>query len=234
MVLPVSRPLSLLLSTLPFTRSRRTHQLATLTLPGGLFPYPVQALIQASVQHERTATVTALYLASYSVGSALGNTIAGGIWVNTMPDHLLTRLTEAGVEEAEAATIATSVFANPEGFIDEDPRGAIGTPEREAIMAAYGEVQRYLTIAGLCLSVLLVIATLCLRDPKLGDQQSFQDAEGVEVTSVDSVEKGGRAGSRDGSEQSAEQGHDGHFAAQEIGHAQPNEKAGYNRQTPAA
>lgn len=154
--------------------------------PGGLFPYPVQALIQASVQHERTATVTALYLASYSIGSALGNTIAGGIWINTLPGHLLDRLTEAGI--ANAQEIADSVYADPVTFVDVSPEGQMGRPERQAVMAAYGEVQRYLTISGLCLSVLLVIASLCLRDPRLGDQQSLQNAEGVEVGSVEEGE----------------------------------------------
>ena len=56
-------------------------------------------------------------------------------------------------------------------------------------MTAYGEVQRYLTITGLCISVLLVVASLCLRNPRLGDQQSFQDAEGFEVSSIDSREE---------------------------------------------
>lgn len=55
-------------------------------------------------------------------------------------------------------------------------------------MAAYGESQRYLTIAGMCISVLLVAASLSLRNPRLGDQQSFQDAEGFDVRSVSSKE----------------------------------------------
>jgi SIT family siderophore-iron:H+ symporter-like MFS transporter len=155
-----------------------------LGIAGGLFPYPTQALIQASVQHERTAIVTALYLASYSVGSALGNTIAGGIWINTLPGHILRRFNELGIQDAQ--DLMVEVYGDPIGFIDENPRGQIGSPEREAVMAAYGEVQRYLTIAGLCLSVLLVIASLCLKNPRLGDQQSLQDAEGLEVKSVSS------------------------------------------------
>lgn len=170
-----------------------THQLAGLVgaevvlgVAGGLFPYPTQALIQAAVQHERTAIVTALYLASYSIGSALGNTIAGGIWINTLPNHILDRFNEIGIADAQA--LATSVYGDPIGFIDKDPRGAVGQPERIALMTAYGEVQRYLTITGLCISVLLVIASLCLKNPRLGDQQSFPDAEGFEVSSVDSRE----------------------------------------------
>ena len=104
-----------------------------------------------------------------------------------MPSHLLSRLTAAGVPNA--AEIATSVYADPETFIL-SPEGAIGTAARTAVMEAYGEVQRYLTIAGLCLSVLLVIATMCLKNPRLGDQQSLQDAEGVEIRSVADSEQG--------------------------------------------
>jgi SIT family siderophore-iron:H+ symporter-like MFS transporter len=81
------------------------------------------------------------------------------------------------------------VYGDPITFIDTNPRGAVGQPERIALMTAYGEVQRYLTITGLCISVLLVIASLCLRNPRLGDQQSFQDAEGFEVSSVESEEE---------------------------------------------
>ena len=45
-----------------------------LGIAGGLFPYPTQALVQAAVQHERLAVITSLYLACYSIGSAIGNT----------------------------------------------------------------------------------------------------------------------------------------------------------------
>jgi hypothetical protein len=84
--------------------------------------------------------------------------------------------------------LAVEVYGDPITFIDENPLGQIGQPAREALMIAYGEVQRYLTITGLCISVLLVIASLCLRNPRLGDQQSLQDAEGFDVQSLDSQE----------------------------------------------
>ena len=104
-----------------------------------------------------------------------------------MPNHLLSRLTLAGVSNAQE--IAASVYADPVTYL-ETPEGQIGHPARTAVMEAYGEVQRYLTIAGLCLSVLLVIATLCLKNPRLGDQQSLQDAEGVEIGSSVGSEHG--------------------------------------------
>ncbi|WWC92118.1 uncharacterized protein L201_007072 [Kwoniella dendrophila CBS 6074] len=147
-----------------------------LGIAGGLFPYPTQVMIQSAVQHERTATVTSLYLASYSIGSALGNTIAAGIWNNKMPSHLLNAFNRYGV--ANAQELAASTFLSPLAITASYPPG---TPEREAASEAYREVQRFLTIAGICISTLLVVASLCLKNPRLGDQQSLPDAEGFEV-----------------------------------------------------
>ncbi|WVR08388.1 hypothetical protein IAU60_005443 [Kwoniella sp. DSM 27419] len=133
-----------------------------LGIAGGLFPYPAQVMIQSAVQHERTAIVTSLYLASYSIGSALGNTFAALVWYGV----------------ADGATLAANVFASPLTFIAAYPPG---TPAREAAGHAYREVQRYLTIMGICISIILVIAALCLKNPRLGDEQSFAEAEGFHV-----------------------------------------------------
>ncbi|WRT68181.1 uncharacterized protein IL334_005156 [Kwoniella shivajii] len=155
-----------------------------LGIAGGLFPYPTQVMIQSAVQHERTAIVTSLYLASYSIGSALGNTIAAAIWNNSLPKHLYTAMGRYNV--TDAATLAAAVFADPVGFIAEY---SPGTSEREAASDAYREVQRYLTITGISISSLLVIASLCLDNPRLGDQQSLPNAEGF-TTPVSSKERG--------------------------------------------
>ncbi|OXB39350.1 hypothetical protein LQV05_000779 [Cryptococcus neoformans] len=148
-----------------------------LGIAGGLFPYPTQVMIQSAVQHERTAVVTSLYLASYSVGSALGNTIAAAIWTNTMPSHLYNDLLRAGLSTADASTLQALAYASPLQFIAEY---APGTPEREAVGSAYREVQRYLTITGICLSSVIVFVSLTLRNPRLGDEQSLPDAEKLE------------------------------------------------------
>ncbi|WWD20507.1 hypothetical protein CI109_104983 [Kwoniella shandongensis] len=153
-----------------------------LGIAGGLFPYPTQVLAQASVQHERTAVITSIYLASYSVGSALGNTIAGAIWTNTMPSHLLNALTRANVPDA--STIATSVYGDPLTFILTNPPG---TPAREAVGHAYREVQRYLTITGICISIVIVGVSLFLRNPRLGDEQSLPEAEGFDKPVVNTL-----------------------------------------------
>lgn len=95
-----------------------------LGIGGGMFPYPTQMLVQSAVQHERLAVITSLYLATYSIGSALGNTIAAGIWINVLPGEITNTFASNGVVNATAETLA---FADPFSFILEYP---VGTPER--------------------------------------------------------------------------------------------------------
>lgn len=140
-----------------------------LGIAGGMLSYPTQALLQAAVKHERLAVVTATYLASYYVGSAVGNTIAGGIWTNTMPEHLATNLARV----TDNATIATTVYADPMQAL----LYPMGDPIREAIDLAYRDVQRYLCITGICIAAVLFLLTLTLRDIRLTDKQTNDEAE---------------------------------------------------------
>lgn len=136
---------------------------------GGMFPYPAQASIQAATKHEHVAVITGLYLATYNIRSAFGGCVSGAIWTNVLPATLEDRLAPLG-----NSTLAASTYANPFGVIAEYP---VGTPERTAIIAAYQHAQRLLCITGICLAVLLIGFSLCLRNPKLGNEQSLPDAE---------------------------------------------------------
>ncbi|KIX03827.1 uncharacterized protein Z518_07380 [Rhinocladiella mackenziei CBS 650.93] len=136
---------------------------------GGLFPYPAQASIQAATKHEHVAVITGLYLATYNIGSALGGAVSGALWTQVLPSELDDRLAPFG-----NSTLSASTYANPLLVITEYP---VGTPERAAIIDAYQHVQRLLCITGICLSVLLIGFSLCLRNPKLGNEQSLPDAE---------------------------------------------------------
>ncbi|KAL3457410.1 major facilitator superfamily domain-containing protein [Aspergillus heterothallicus] len=137
-----------------------------LGIAGGMFPYPAQASIQTATKHEHLAIVTALFLASYNIGSALGGTISGVIWRQTLLPELTDRLGNA--------TLAASIFANPFAFVDENP---VGTPARDVVVEGYRHTQRLLCITGLCLTVPLIVFSLCIRNPKLTGEQSLKDAE---------------------------------------------------------
>ncbi|KAJ4982667.1 major facilitator superfamily transporter [Stagonosporopsis vannaccii] len=140
-----------------------------LGIAGGMFPYPAQASIQAATKHEHVAIVTGIYLATYNIGSAFGNTVSGAMWQHIIPDELM--------RQTGNSSLAAAVYADPFSFVAEYP---VGTPEREAVIIAYRHVQRLLCIAGICLSVLLIGFSLVIRNPELGKEQSLENAENRE------------------------------------------------------
>lgn len=140
-----------------------------LGLAGGMFPYPAQASIQAATKHEHVAIVTGLYLATYSIGSALGYALSGAIWTQKLYPTL-----EANLAFQSNATLATAVYGSPFEVV---PLYPVGTPIRTAIVESYQHVQRTLCIVGICLCVPLIVFALLLRNPKLSNEQSQPDAE---------------------------------------------------------
>ncbi|KAJ5788208.1 hypothetical protein N7457_003198 [Penicillium paradoxum] len=137
-----------------------------LGIAGGMFPYPAQASIQVASKHEHVAVITGLYLASYNVGSALGNTISGVIWNQVLPSELNRRLANP--------TLAAYVYAQPLAFADANP---VGTPDRDNVILAYQKAQRLLCITGICLTVPLIAFALVIRNPTLTKEQSLAKAE---------------------------------------------------------
>lgn len=73
-----------------------------------------------------------------SIGASIGSTIAGGIWTNLLPAKLVLHLPEGSKDLA--ATIYSSLVIQQEY--------PIGSPIRDAIIAAYGDVQHLMVIAG--------------------------------------------------------------------------------------
>ncbi|KAG9187869.1 hypothetical protein G6011_05740 [Alternaria panax] len=137
-----------------------------LGIAGGMFPYPAQASIQAATKHKHVAIVTGIYLATYNIGSALGNTVSGAIWQHVIPNELIRRIGDP--------SLAALVYGDPFSFVAAFP---VGSVERTAVIEAYRHVQKLLCVAGICLSVLLVVFSLVIRDPKLGIEQSLEHAE---------------------------------------------------------
>ncbi|CAG7557920.1 unnamed protein product [Fusarium equiseti] len=140
-----------------------------LGIAGGMFPYPAQASLQAYVTHERLAVMTGLYLALYQVGSAMGNAVAGAIWTQVLPGSLASAFSSFGNE-----TLAVYTYSQPLSAIIDFP---VGSPERDAMIDAYKHVQRLLVITGICLCIPLIGFSLCLRNPKLTDQQNLVEDE---------------------------------------------------------
>lgn len=140
-----------------------------LGIAGGMFPYPTQASLQVSARHENMAVLTGIYLATYNVGSALGNCVSGAIWTQVLPSKLSENLDPIN------STLASAIYSSP---LLNYGNYAVGTPERTAIIASYQSVQKLLTITGLCLCIPLICFGLALRNPKLNDNQTLAKGSG--------------------------------------------------------
>lgn len=122
------------------------------------------------------AVITGIYLASYNIGSALGNTVSGAIWTQIVPGELTARLGNA--------TQALEWYESPLGLVLTYPPG---TPQRDAAIDAYKHVQRLLCTTGICLCAVLIFFACVIRNPKLGKEQSLPDAEGGKNESAPEV-----------------------------------------------
>lgn len=115
-------------------------------LGSGIFATCVQLAIMVPITHQEIAAVLAIQGLFGSIGSAIGIAIGGAIWNNVLPEELYKRLPEASKE------LSASIFAD----ITVQLGYEWGSPEREAIVDAYGAVQRYMVIAG------VAFAPMCL------------------------------------------------------------------------
>ncbi|VVT53729.1 uncharacterized protein SAPINGB_P003720 [Magnusiomyces paraingens] len=164
-------------------RSGIIGSLVLLGFGAGFFTYPTQNSIQSVTNHEYLSIVTSLYLASYYIGSALGNCVSGAIWTQTLAKEIEKELTKIGAYSLDLITLA---YGSPFTFIVEYPWGS---PERMAVVVAYKTVQRYLLITGTCLCVPLIAFTLCLRNHKLVSAQNRFDDQGTPELNVEDQEK---------------------------------------------
>lgn len=141
----------------------------------GFFTYPTQASLQSSTDHEHMAIVTSLYLASYYIGSALGNCVSGAIWTQTLAGEISKQFEKIGISSTE---LLTTAYGSPFTFIIDYPWG---TPERMAVVEAYKHVQKLLLITGTCLCAPLIVFALLLRNNKLISAQNRFDVDLPEI-----------------------------------------------------
>lgn len=121
---------------------------------GGTLVMTEQLAAMAAVPHNEVAAVLALEAMFTSIGGAIGQSISGAIWTNMMPQKMLEYLPEA--EKANAALIYGSIVTQL--------TYPVGSPVRDAIVRAYGFVQRRMLIAGVCFMPVAFVCVLIWRD----------------------------------------------------------------------
>ena len=144
--------------------------LVLLGFGAGFFIYATQALIQSCTSHKNMAVATAAYLSLYNVGSALGASISGAVWTQTLYKRLLQYMGDEA--------LATRAYGSPFEFIVDYPWG---TPVRNEMVQAYREVQKVLCVIGICLVAPMLLLLFFLRDHQLALTQELKDIEEKEA-----------------------------------------------------
>lgn len=133
----------------------------------GFFTYSTQVSIATCTNHEYMAIVISIYLASYNIGSAIGSSISGAIWTNTLYDNLVKEFAKTNLD----STLAALAYGDPFTYAI---NYTWGTPERIPVVNAYSQTQRILCLIALILAFPLLLDTFFLRDHRLDSVQSLE------------------------------------------------------------
>jgi hypothetical protein len=110
--------------------------------------------VMVPVTQQEIAAVLAIWGLFGSIGASTGYAIAGALWNNMLPSELAKRW-PSGSETTTSEVFADLVVQI--GLAD-------GTPERSALVGAYGYVQRIMVITGVALIPLCLLAIFIWKD----------------------------------------------------------------------
>lgn len=135
----------------------------------GLFARTIDVSLQSCTDHEYMAAITGVYMATFKIGSAIGDSVSGAMWTQQMYPTIVRHMKELDVD----TKLAKLAYKKPYNFIKQ---WKWETLPRKAVVFAYRDLQYKLCLVGLCLCVPMLLCGLCLRDHKLASVQSM-DAE---------------------------------------------------------
>ncbi|KAF9775107.1 hypothetical protein IL306_006803 [Fusarium sp. DS 682] len=132
----------------------------------GIWSLTARIAVMSSVKHQDVAVALAIWSMFGGIGSSIGVAIAGGIWTNMLPAELAKQLPES----------AQNMTATIYGDINVQLSYPAGSPERDAIIAAYDYVQQKMIYAGCAFIPLCVVCLFMWRniDIREKDAQSKQ------------------------------------------------------------
>lgn len=128
---------------------------------GGILSVTMPLAVMAAVNHQEVAVVLALHGLFASIGVGVGLAISGAIWTNLLPAALIKHLPDDA--KADAMTIY--------GDLVTQLSYEWGSPVRDAIVVAYGEVQRKMVIAGACFMPLLFASIIVWKNYNLREMK---------------------------------------------------------------
>lgn len=133
------------------------------------FSYPVFISVQSCVTHENMARATSLVWTVYRIGAAVGTSIVGAIWSQTLFNRLYEKIGDEN--------LAVDAYSAPYDFVAEYPWN---TPVRQDVVQVYKDIQKILMIICVVFCVPMIFLGIFLRDHRLGNDQSIENIEDKE------------------------------------------------------
>ncbi|KAH7040192.1 siderophore iron transporter mirB [Microdochium trichocladiopsis] len=135
---------------------------------GGFCVICEQMAVMAAASHQHVAVVLAVEGMFASVGGAIGGSIATAIWTSLFPAKLAEYLPQ------EAQANLTTIY----GSLPAQLSYEWGSPERDAIVRAYGEAQKWMLVAATTILIVAIPAVMVWRDIKVKD---FKQVKGTVI-----------------------------------------------------
>ena len=120
-----------------------------------------QVAIMAAVPHEYLATGLALLDLVTSIGGSVGQTIAGTVWTQIVP----VRITEYLPMESKQQ--AAALYASLKDVLKQP----WDSPERQAVVHAYGDAQKIMVIIGTATFIPCFLWMLMLKNYRMSEHQ---------------------------------------------------------------
>ncbi|KAF2178370.1 MFS general substrate transporter [Zopfia rhizophila CBS 207.26] len=124
---------------------------------GGTIVLCGELAMMAPSDHQNIAVIIAILNLFCSIGSAAGGTVSAAIWTGTFP-VALRKYVPSDVDVSSIYASLVTQLSYP-----------VGSPAHEGIAKAYGEAQRYMLIASLCLLSGALISAALWRNIKVKD-----------------------------------------------------------------
>ncbi|KAI6089958.1 MFS general substrate transporter [Hypoxylon rubiginosum] len=137
-----------------------------IALAGGTMIIGEQVGVMAASDHNDVAAVLALLSLFGNTGSAVGNSISGAIWTNTLPNSLQRLLPDDAKADWE------DIYDS----LDVQLSYPMGSDVRSAIIEAYAQTQTYMIIAGTVIMSLSLIWVMLIKNIRLNE---IQQTKGV-------------------------------------------------------
>ncbi|KAL4819948.1 siderophore iron transporter mirB [Aspergillus spinulosporus] len=134
-----------------------------LAVGGGTMILIEQVAVLAASSHEDYAAMLALLSTFGNIGSAVGSSVSGAIWTNTLPEKLREYL------PAETKHLWSAIYDS----LDSQLSFPVGSPTRIAIQNAYASSQRNMMIAGTAIMALSLVWVMMMRNIVVKDRDGI-------------------------------------------------------------